>query len=139
MARPSWLMLLALGAAPLGAQQNFDSVQVRAVPVAAGVTMLVGAGGNIAVSSGADGVFIVDDQFAPLAPKIRAAVAAIDPKPIKFVLNTHWHGDHTGGNQAFGEAGALIIAHDNVRQRMSSEQFVARFNQRTPPSPRTAL
>jgi glyoxylase-like metal-dependent hydrolase (beta-lactamase superfamily II) len=79
--------------------------------------MLEGAGGNIGVSVGEDGVVLVDDQFAPLAPKIRAALEGLTDKPIKFVLNTHFHGDHTGGNAQFG-AQAPIIAHENVRKRL---------------------
>lgn len=101
--------------------------------------MLVGAGGNIAVAVGDDAVFIVDDQFAPLTPKIQAAIAALTSKPVKFVVNTHWHNDHTGGNENFGKAGAMIVAHDNVRKRMSTEQFIAALNRREPASPAAAL
>ena len=85
--------------------------------------MLTGRGGNIGVSVGEDGVFLVDDQFAPLTPKRKAAIAALSEEPIRFVLNTHWHGDHTGGNENLGRAGTLIVAHDNVRTRMSVERF----------------
>jgi glyoxylase-like metal-dependent hydrolase (beta-lactamase superfamily II) len=107
--------------------------------VADGVYMLKGAGGNIGLSVGEDAVFLVDDQYAPMTPKIKAAVAALTGQPVKFVLNTHWHGDHTGGNENLGSAGALIVAHDNVRKRMSTEQFVAFFNEKVPPAPRVAL
>jgi len=82
--------------------------------------MLEGEGGNIGVSAGEDGVFLIDDQFAPLTPKIVAAVKAISEKPIRFLMNTHWHGDHVGGNENLGKAGVVIIAHDNVYKRMSS-------------------
>src|SRR5262245_65945719 len=85
--------------------------------------MLEGQGGNIAVSAGPDGLLIVDDQFAPLADKIKAALAAIDRGKLQFVLNTHWHGDHTGGNPVFGLE-ALIVAHENVRKRLSTDQKV---------------
>ena len=88
---------------------------------------------------GEDAVFLVDDQYAPVTPRIKAAVAALTDKPVKFVLNTHWHGDHTGGNENLGSGGTLIVAHDNVRKRMSTEQFIAFFNDKVPPAPRVAL
>ncbi len=101
--------------------------------------MLEGNGGNIGVSYGEDGVLLIDDQFAPLSAKIRTAVAALSKKPVRFVFNTHWHGDHTGGNEPMAEAGALIVAHDNVRKRLSVEQFISLFDQKIPPSPAKAL
>lgn len=104
----------------LSAQQNFDKVEIKATAVAGNVHMLEGAGGNIGVSAGPDGVLIVDDQFAPLAPKIDAALAKLDKGALKFVLNTHWHGDHTGGNAHFG-AKAPIVAHNNVYKRLSAQ------------------
>jgi glyoxylase-like metal-dependent hydrolase (beta-lactamase superfamily II) len=121
------------------AQRDFSKVEVTTVRVSDGVYMLMGAGGNLGVSVGEDGVFLVDDQFAPLTEKIKAAVAAISDRPIRFVLNTHWHGDHTGGNENMGEAGALIVAHENVRKRMSVEQFIEAFGRKVPPSPEGAL
>ena len=126
-------------AASLEAQVNYDTVQIRATELAKGVHVLFGSGGNIGVSVGEDAVFIIDDQFAPLTPKILAAIRALTDKPVSFVLNTHWHFDHTGGNENFGKAGALIVAHDNVRKRMSTEQFMAAMNRRDPPSPKAAL
>jgi cyclase len=120
-------------------QTDFDKVQIETVKVTEGIFMLMGAGGNIGVSAGDDGVFLVDDQYAPLTQKIREAVAAISSKPIRFVLNTHWHWDHTGGNENLGQAGVLIVAHDSVRVRMSVEQFVEAFSRRVPPSPEAAL
>ena len=92
--------------------------RLRKLPLA----MLVGAGGNIGVSAGPDGVLLIDDQFAPLTDKIRAAVAKQSPAPIRFLVNTHWHGDHTGGNANFAKGGSIIVAHENVRARMSVEQ-----------------
>jgi glyoxylase-like metal-dependent hydrolase (beta-lactamase superfamily II) len=130
---------ILLIASSLGAQVNYDTVQVRATALGRGLHVLFGAGGNIGVSIGDDAVFIVDDQFAPLTPKIVAAIRTLTDKPVKFVLNTHWHFDHTGGNENFGKAGALIVAHDNVRKRMSTEQFMAAMNRREPPSPKAAL
>ena len=131
---PSRIRKFALAAAiaiclPLQAQ-DFSQVEVRATQLNETTWMLVGAGGNIGLSVGADSVFVIDDQFAPLAPKIKAAIARITPKPVQFVLNTHFHFDHTGGNEAFGSAGALIVAHDNVRRRLSTEQLIGFFNQR---------
>ncbi len=105
------------------AQRNFDDVQIEATKLTDNIYMLVGAGGNIGVIIGEDGTFIIDDQFAPLTDKITAKIAEFTDKPVKFVMNTHWHGDHTGGNENLGKAGALIVAHDNVRVRMSAKQM----------------
>jgi glyoxylase-like metal-dependent hydrolase (beta-lactamase superfamily II) len=101
--------------------------------------MLIGSGGNMALSTGADGSVLVDTEYAPLNQKIVAAVKAAGGSDVKFVINTHYHGDHTGGNEPLGKAGALIIAQDNVRVRMSTEQFMAAFNQKIPPAPAAAL
>jgi glyoxylase-like metal-dependent hydrolase (beta-lactamase superfamily II) len=112
--------LLILGAGLATAQQNFDKVEIKATHVRGNIYMLNGTGGNIGVSVGSDGVLIVDDKFAPLADKIRAALKEVGGGELKFILNTHWHGDHTGGNQVFGPE-APIIAHTNVRKRLSTE------------------
>ena len=133
------LLALALAAVIVAQQQDFSQVQIKTVPVSGHLSMLTGAGGNVGVSMGPDGAFIVDDQYAPLSDKIKAAVAALGPQPLRFVVNTHWHGDHTGGNEAMGQAGALIVAHDNVRRRMSTEQFNSFFNRKTPPAAPKAL
>jgi len=130
---------LTLGRPVLAQQQDFSKVEVKSEKVAEGVYMLQGAGGNIGLSVGPDAAFLIDDEYAPLTPKIKAAVAALTDKPIRFVLNTHWHGDHTGGNKDMGEAGSLIVAHENVRRRMSTEQFIAAFNMREPAAPPKAL
>jgi glyoxylase-like metal-dependent hydrolase (beta-lactamase superfamily II) len=99
------------------AQQDFSKVEIKATKVAGNIYMLEGAGGNIGVCAGDDGIVIVDDQFAPLASKIREALKGINDKPLKFIINTHFHGDHTGGNAALGKEGT-IIAHENVRKRL---------------------
>ena len=122
-----------------GQLPDLEKVQIQTVPVAPGLAMLIGQGGNIAVSTGADGPVLVDDQFAPLIPKIEAAVRALQDAPIRFVINTHWHFDHTGGNEPLGKTGALIVAHHNVRQRMSTKQFMAAMQREVPPSPPAAL
>src|SRR5438128_4887564 len=101
--------------------------------------MMAGDGGNLGVSGGEDALFVIDVQFAPLTPKIQAAIAKLTSKPVKFVLNTHWHFDHTGGNENFAKAGAIVVAHENVRKRMSSEQFIEFMKMSQPPSPKAAL
>jgi cyclase len=118
--------------------QDFSRVQIKATKVAGNVHMLEGAGGNIGVSVGPDGILIVDDQFAPLADKIRASLKTLGEGKLRFILNTHWHGDHTGGNVAFGPE-APIIAHDNVRKRLSTEQRIEFFKQTIPAAPKEAL
>jgi len=131
---------IALLATPILAQpQDFSRVEIETVPVADGVYMLVGEGGNIGVSAGEDGVFLIDDQFAPLTWKIRAAIGELSNQPIRFVVNTHWHFDHTGGNENLGKRGAVIVAHDNVRKRMSVDQFLEVFGREIPASPAAAL
>ena len=133
------ICLALLVGSSASAQPDFAQVTVKVVPVATGVYMLEGAGGNIGLSVGKDDAFIIDDQYAPLTEKIKAAVATVTAKPVRFVVNTHWHGDHTGGNEAMAGSGAIIVAHENVRRRMSKEQFLEAFNWRTPPSPPAAL
>ena len=131
--------VIALAAAPaLAQQQDLSKVEIKSEKVAEGVYMLTGAGGNIGLSVGPSGSFVIDDQFAPLTDKILAAIKAITPQPVRFVINTHLHGDHTGGNENLGKAGAIVVAHENVRKRMSVEQLNA-FGRKTPPSPEGAL
>ena len=144
---PTWLRSslvlvssVAIAALPLAAQQpSYDTVQIRPVRVAEGIYMLTGAGGNIGVSLGDDGTLLIDDQFAPLTAKIQAAVRGLTSQGVKYLINTHWHGDHVGGNENLGNAGVQIVAHDNVRARMSKDQFMPRFNQKVPASPKVAL
>jgi cyclase len=132
-------LAFAFCAAPAAAQQDFSKAEIKVERIAPGVAVLFGPGGNIGVSYGTDANAIIDDQYAPLTQKVIAAVASIDPDPIRFVINTHWHGDHTGGNETLGGRGSVIVAHDNVRKRMSSEQFLSLFNQKVPASPKDAL
>ncbi len=113
-----------MSATALG-QGRFDNVEIKVNKVSDHIYMLQGAGGNIAISTGADGVFMVDDQFAPLSQKILAAIATVSEQPVRFLVNTHFHGDHSGGNANFQEAGALIVAHDNVRKRLASDDKIA--------------
>ena len=120
------VLFLLLPAALLA--QDFDAVEIRTTQVADSIYLLEGQGGNIAVCVGDDGVFIVDDQFAPLTEKIKAAIAEITGEPVQFVINTHWHYDHTDGNENFGGEGAVIVAHDNSRTRMESDQVIEFFN-----------
>ena len=117
------LLTAFLWAMPLVAQRDWDAVEIRTVSLGGGVYMLMGSGGNIGLSVGEDGAFIVDDQFAPLTEKIKAAIAEVTDRPVEWVLNTHWHGDHTGGNENFGGAGAFIVAHDNVYKRLNPAEF----------------
>lgn len=122
---------------PATAQREFDAVTIRTEQLAPGLAVLFGSGGNIAVSHGADGTVVVDDQFAELTARIQAAIAALGAPPAKFLINTHWHGDHSGGNANFSRSGAIIMAQDHVRDRMSTDQ--SRDGEVTPPSPAAAL
>ncbi len=133
------LLCLSLAAGPVAAQNEMDDVQIETVRVTDGIYMLTGQGGNIGLCVGEDGVFMIDDQYAPLSAKITAAVGAISDQPVGFILNTHWHGDHTGGNENFGETGTMIFSHANVRRRLSTEQFTAIFDRTTPAAPDGAL
>jgi cyclase len=112
------LALLVPVSAAWAQEQDLSKVEVKTSHVAGSVYMLQGAGGNIGVSSGPDGLLMIDDEFAPLAPKIQAALKALSPKPLRWLLNTHWHGDHTGGNALF--PGSTIVAQENVRTRLAA-------------------
>lgn len=133
-----WLSLGAVLATSTATAQDFEA-QIQTISVDEGIYLLMGEGGNIGVSAGEDGVLLIDDEYAPLTEKVIAAVEEISPQPIRFVLNTHWHADHTGGNENLGEAGAVIVAHDQVRERLSTDQFVEALNQEFPASPPAAL
>jgi len=120
------------------AQSRFDDVVIKTYKLTEQIYMLEGSGGNIGVFVGEDGVFMIDDQFAPLSDKIKSAIKDLTDKEIIYLVNTHWHGDHTGGNENFGNDGAIIVAHENVRKRLSTEQHNKAFNRTTPPSPKIA-
>ena len=124
---------------PLPARAQENKVEYIPTALSSTVTMVKGRGGNIAVSAGEDGVFIIDDQLEPLTEQLMAAIRSISDEPIRFVINTHYHGDHVGGNEKIGKAGAVIIAHDNIRERMTTDQFNHFFNNTTPAWPTGAL
>jgi glyoxylase-like metal-dependent hydrolase (beta-lactamase superfamily II) len=109
-------------------QQDFSKVTIETQDLGGGVYMMTGAGGNLGVSVGENGVLLIDDQYAPLSDKIAAAISALSDKGVTYLFNTHHHGDHTGGNENFGNGGAIIVAHDNVRRRLSADQVDARGN-----------
>ncbi|HSB55229.1 MAG TPA: MBL fold metallo-hydrolase [Gemmatimonadales bacterium] len=140
MPRTTLLAVLVLaGSASLAAAQNPDSVTFTRQRLAEGLYLLQGSGGNIALSAGKDGVFLIDDDEQPLTAKLKAAVAGVSTGPIRFVINTHWHGDHTGSNAALGAEGTIIVAQENVRQRMSRDQVNKVFKMTVPASPAVAL
>lgn len=131
--------VMVLSASLSWAGQDFSKVQVKATALTPNIHMLTGAGGNMGLCVGERGVFLIDDQFAPLTEKILAAVRQISPKPVKFLINTHWHYDHTGGNENLGNGETIIVAHENVRKRLSAGQFMEVFQRRIPAAPDQAL
>lgn len=135
--RTATLATAILAAAPLAAQQDWSKVEIRAEQVAPGVAVVFGAGGNIGVSYGEDGTVLIDDQFAPLTDRILAEVARLGAQPVKYLINTHWHFDHSGGNENLGKAGVTIFAHENVRVRLAAGGTVA--GNVSAPAPRAAL
>jgi len=137
--RPVVFCLAVLVCPAAFAQQDFSKVEITTEKLSDTTYMMMGAGGNLGLSIGGDAVFVIDDQFAPLTPKIQAAIAKLTDKPVRFVLNTHWHFDHTGGNENMGKAGAVIVAHENVRKRMSVEGFIEFLGMKTKPETKIAL
>jgi len=119
------------------AQRDFDKVEIEALQVSDNIYMLKGSGGNIGVLTGEEGTLIIDTQFAPLSEKIKSAISDITDHDVNYVVNTHWHGDHTGGNKNFSNDGAVIIAHDNVRKRLSTNN-VRPFGRTTEAAPEEA-
>jgi len=138
------LLLVALLLASINSSFAQDKTQDKAVEfttiqLSDAIYMLQGRGGNVGISTGEDGLYIIDDQVKPITSQLLQAIRKISNKPIKFVINTHYHADHTGGNEAIGGAGAVIIAHDNIRKRMTSKQVSIFMNNTTPPYPKGAL
>ncbi len=132
---PAILLGLLLAVPAVAQDTDWDAVEITSEDLGNGIHVLFGQGGNIGVSAGPDGTLLVDDQYAPLTDKILAAVSDITDQPVRFVVNTHWHGDHTGGNENLGKAGAVVVAHENVRRRMNPEEFqslVGRSEQAAP-------
>ena len=140
--RLAGILLLVLFMGQTGAYsatQDFANVQIQTEKVADNVFMLIGAGGNLGVSAGKDCVFIIDTSYAPLTNKIKAAITTVSDKSIQYVVNTHWHQDHIGGNENFVKAGAVVVAHENVHKRLSTEQFIEFLKKTIPPLPESAL
>ena len=135
------VLLGALLAGPGAAQGggDWDAVELTVHPLRGGVSMITGRGGNIGLSVGKDGAFVVDDQFAPLTARLLETIGEHTEQPVRFVVNTHWHGDHVGGNENLGAAGAVIVAHENVRKRMAAGQFMEAFDNQVPPARPGAL
>ena len=123
----------------VSAIQAQEDVKIGVIPVTDNIYMLSGEGGNIGVFLGGDGTFVVDDQFAPLTEKILAAIKSVGGDTPRFLINTHFHGDHTGGNENLGKAGTLIVSHDNVRQRLVNGSFIEAFGMNAPPANKVAL
>ena len=131
---------LMLASGPATAQRDFSKVEIKAEEITDGLYVLFGAGGNIGVLTGDDGLFMIDDQFEPLTDKILASIRTISDQPVRFLLNTHWHADHTGGNENMAKrTGVNIIAHENVRSTMAVPQELKAFNRKVPASPKAAL
>lgn len=132
----SALLSIILGFVPA---QGWDKVEIKTTALGDNVYMIQARGGNIAVHTGEDGLFVIDDQYAPLSNRLLAEIGKLSKQKVSWVINTHWHGDHTGGNENFGATGAVIVAHDNVRLRMSTDQFMKALNREVPASPEAAL
>jgi len=138
MTRIFFVLTVSLAWINVNAQDNFDSVKIEPVRVAENLYFLKGAGGNIGVFIGKEGTLMIDDQFAPLSNKINGAIKTLSPNDIRFLVNTHLHGDHSGGNENFKNMGVTIVAHDMVRARMSKETVNRSNNEVTPPRPEDA-
>ena len=134
-----WYVLAFIAFAQPSSAQNFDTVKIKTIKITNSIYMLEGSGGNIGVLVGKDGVVLIDDQFAPLSEKIKNAVKVLTDKPISFIVNSHFHGDHTGGNENFGGEGAIIVAQENSRLRMTPDKFLGTLNNAQKTTPSAAL
>ena len=132
-------LVLSVLAVNAGAQDRFANVEIEAAAITPHVYMLTGRGGNMGLVIGDDRAFLIDDQFKPLAARISAKIRELTDTPLAFLVNTHWHGDHSGGNEPFANEGVIVVAHENVRRRMSTDQVNEFFGSKTPPSPAQAL
>jgi glyoxylase-like metal-dependent hydrolase (beta-lactamase superfamily II) len=134
-----FLGVLFFGASFVWAQQDLSKVEIKTIKLTPQIYMLTGAGGNLGISVGKNGIFLIDDQFAPLTDRILKAISTISDQPIKFLVNTHWHFDHTGGNENMGKGDTIIVAHENVRKRMAAGQVMEALNFTVPPAVPHAL
>ncbi len=134
-----WLGAAALGCCLLAANTAADEINMTAKSVRQGIYMLVGRGGNVGVLTGDKGMLVIDDQYADHSEALDSALKSLSDKPVQFLINTHWHSDHSGGNTFFGEQGAVIVAHDNVRKRLMSGGEIAAFGLKVPPAKPAAL
>ncbi len=135
----SVLGLLLLASGPAGAQTDYSKVEMKTTDLGNRTYMIEGMGGNITAAVGDDGVIMVDGQFAPLHDKIKVAVSAVSKEPIRYLVNTHYHGDHTGGNEGFAKDGAVVTAHENVAKRLSAGTTNGLTGAKTPPAPQAAI
>src|SRR5712691_11602263 len=132
-------LAFSVGSASAQPAIDWDKIEIKTTDLGNKTYRLEGQGGNITVAVGTDGIIMVDSQFAPLSAKIKAAIAAISPLPIKYLINTHFHGDHTGGNASFAKDGAIVVAQDNIRVRLAAGTTNGITGAKTPPVPADAL
>ncbi len=118
-----------------GFGQGFDEVEIKTSKLTEHIYLLEGAGGNVGIYAAKDGIVMIDNQFAQLSDKLKSAISNISDQQIKYLINTHWHGDHTGGNENFNTEHTTIVAHENVKKRLSTDQFTKAFNRSTPAKP----
>jgi len=137
--KTSLISVLFIGLTLIPALGFSSDAEIKAVPVADQIYMIAGQGGNIGLFIGEDGTFLIDDQFAPLTEKILEAIKSVGGQHPRFLINTHYHGDHTGGNEKLGQSGTLIVSHDNVRERLISGAYIGAFKMKPPPTAKAGL